>query len=298
LKIADGCNHRCAYCLIPAIRGPLQVRPLAELVGEAKALVAGGVKELSLVAQDLTAWREGDLDLGDLTQALSELDGLVWLRLLYAYPDKLTKKLLRRLASLPKVTPYLDLPLQHVSGKILQSMGRKPVDALNLVRDIRELWPGVALRTTLMVGFPGETEEDFAELLRFLDEAALDHVGFFAFSPEEGTRAALLPDQTPEKVKAKRLKAAFKRQNQIARARNKARVGQETIILVEGPSEDSDLIMTGRADFQAPEVDSVVLFEGHQPSPGQMVRAKLTKAGSYELLAKFDPERADSVVYE
>ncbi|MDR1677971.1 MAG: 30S ribosomal protein S12 methylthiotransferase RimO [Deltaproteobacteria bacterium] len=290
LKIAEGCNNKCSYCLIPSLRGSLKVRSLSELVKEAEILVKAGVLELTLVAQDLTAWSEGDLGLDDLVRALAEIDELIWIRLMYAYPERINEKLARSLASIPKLVPYLDIPVQHASPAILKAMGRPAKNPLPLINNLRDWWPEVALRTTLMVGFPGETEEDFDLLVRFLESAAFDQAGVFKFSPEEGARASSLPNQLPKVVKEKRRRNLMSRQRKISLARNRARIGQKKLVLVEGPSADSDLVMTGRADFQAPEVDGLIFFDGFQPIPGQMVKVRLIKAGPYDLVAGLDLE--------
>jgi ribosomal protein S12 methylthiotransferase len=288
LKIAEGCNNHCSYCLIPAIRGPLKLRKMEDLVKEAEILARSGVKELTLVAQDLTAWSDGDLGLDALVQALSELEGLKWIRLMYAYPERLKQKLVRSLANIPKLVPYLDVPVQHASPKILKVMGRPTKNPLTLVEHLREWWPDVALRTTLMVGFPGENEEDFEMLVRFLESATFDQVGVFKFSPEEGAQAVNFPNQLPQVVKEKRRRNLMSRQRKISLSRNRDRIGQEKLVLVEGPSADSDLVMTGRADFQAPEVDGLIYFDGTQPQPGRMVKSRLIKAGAYDLVANIE----------
>jgi ribosomal protein S12 methylthiotransferase RimO len=292
LKVAEGCDHRCAYCLIPSLRGPLATRSLAELTREAAELVAGGVVELTLVAQDLTAWCHDGQDLGDLVSALAAINGLKWARLMYAYPERLTEKLVRRLAQIPRVPPYLDLPIQHASPRILKRMGRPASDPLALVKRLREWWPGVALRTTLMVGFPGEDESDFEKMVALVEEARFDHLGVFAFEPEEPAPAARFPHQVPRMVAKKRRIELLKRQRKISLANNRARVEAEYDVLVEGPAEDSPLIMTGRAYFQAPEVDGLIYFDGVQPLGGQVVRAKVTRAQAYDLAAGLVDESA------
>jgi ribosomal protein S12 methylthiotransferase len=294
LKVAEGCDNRCAYCLIPVIRGPLCLRPLEELVQEATDLAALGVKELTVVAQDLTAWKGPNLTLVDLIKALSEVTGLVWLRLMYAYPGRLNEKLVRTLASIPKVVPYLDVPVQHSSPSILQRMGREICDPLKLVKDLKSWWPGLALRTTLMVGFPGETDEDFDLLIKLVEEGNFDHLGVFKYSPEKGTKAAQMAGQLPASIKEKRRRQLMARQRKVSLALNKARVGQEALFLVEGSSEDSPLVMTGRADFQAPEVDGIVYFDGLQPFAGQMVRGRFIKAGPYDLVASLETESSSA----
>ncbi|MDR1545794.1 MAG: 30S ribosomal protein S12 methylthiotransferase RimO [Deltaproteobacteria bacterium] len=323
LKAAEGCDNRCAYCLIPAIRGPLRPRPLDELLAEAQALVASGVKELTLVAQDLTAWRGGLAgqarlaggpkaqagpkgprglavraepagDLALLARELAAVPGLRWLRLMYAYPERLAEKLVRALARIDGLTPYLDVPFQHASPNVLKRMGRGTGDALALTRRLRSWWPDLALRTTLMVGFPGETEEDFDQLVRLVEEGRFDQAGVFKFSPEEGARAAGFAGQLPAAVKEKRRRTLMARQRKVSLALNRARVGQRVEILVEGPAAETDLVMTGRASFQAPEVDGLIYFDGHQPRPGQLVQARLTGAGAYDLTACLEEFEGDA----
>jgi len=289
LKIAEGCHRRCAYCLIPALRGPLVSYDQERLVEEAVCLAAGGVLELTLVAQDLTAYgrdqgRPGSL-LG-LVRRLADTPGLAWLRLLYAYPEGLNEKLVRGLAETPKVLPYLDLPLQHASPELLRRMGRPASPPLGLVERLRRWWPGLALRTTLMVGFPGETEAHLAELLKFVGQAGFDHLGIFKFSPEPGTRAADFPGQLPAAVKEKRRRAVMAAQKRVTLARNRARLGQTVEVLVEGPAEGAGPVMAGRAWFQAPEADGLIYFDGDQPETGRLVSARLIKASAYDLAAR------------
>ncbi len=290
LKIAEGCDNHCTYCLIPRLRGRLNSYPADALVAEAEKLAAGGVRELTLVAQDLTAY---GLDRGEgralpaLLERLSNISGLDWLRLLYAYPERLTEALVKDLAAVPKVQPYLDLPFQHVSIDILKRMGRvKPVPPLELVENLRRWWPGLTLRTTLIVGFPGETEKHFQELADFVREAAFDHLGVFKFSPEPEAPASRFPDQVPQGVKEKRRRKIMSAQRKISLARNRARVGQVVPVLVEGPSPDSDLVMAGRGPFQAPEVDGLVFFDGEQPRAGQLVQTRLLPAAPYDLVGQ------------
>jgi ribosomal protein S12 methylthiotransferase len=285
LKVAEGCNHKCAYCLIPTIRGPLVVKSTDKLVAETAYLAASGVKELTLVAQDLTAWREGERNLADLAADIAAAGDFNWLRLMYAYPERLTSQLVQALAKVPKLVPYLDVPLQHASPAVLRRMGRKASDPLALVRRLRAWWPNLALRTTLMVGFPGETDKDYDMLVRLVEDGTFDHVGVFKFSPEEGTAAADFSGQVSALVKEKRRRNLMARQRRISLAINRARLGTELNILAEGLSAESDLVMTGRTEFQAPEVDGLVYFDGPQPQAGSLVRGRLTKAGPYDLAA-------------
>jgi ribosomal protein S12 methylthiotransferase RimO len=289
LKIAEGCHRRCAYCLIPALRGPLSSYDPGQLAEEAAELAAGGVRELTLVAQDLTAYGRDQGHPGallSLVRHLAETPGLAWLRLLYAYPEGLTEKMVRGLAETPKVLPYLDLPFQHAAPDILRRMGRPASPPLKLAERLRRWWPGLALRTTLMVGFPGETEAHFAELLDFVARAAFDHLGVFKFSPEAGTRAAGFPGGLSAGVKEKRRRAVLAAQRRVSLARNRARLGQVVEVLVEGPADGAGPVMTGRAWFQAPEVDGLIYFDGDQPEAGRLVQARLIRASAYDLAAR------------
>jgi ribosomal protein S12 methylthiotransferase len=288
LKISEGCDRHCSYCLIPSLRGPLRCRPLSELLSEARSLSEGGVTELTLVAQDLTAWRDGSSGLLELATALDSIPGIQWLRLMYAYPEGLRPALVRGLSQLEKAVPYLDIPLQHASPSVLRRMGRGQGRPLETVKSLRERWPGLALRTTLMVGFPGESPEDFQLLLDLVEKAEFDNLGVFKFSPEEGARAASFPEQVPQVIKERRRRKVMSLQKKISRKLNRARLGQVCQVLVEGPGPDSPLVMTGRAPFQAPEVDGLIYFDGPQPRPGQMVRARLIKAGTYDLVARLE----------
>lgn len=290
LKIAEGCDNRCTYCLIPSLRGPLTSYHLDFLVNEAEQLAADGVRELTLVAQDLTAYgadRNKDGALLKLVRRLARIPSLDWLRLLYAYPERLTESLVKDLADTPKVAPYLDLPFQHAAPNVLKRMGRRQVmPPVRLVQKLRKWWPELALRTTLIVGFPGETEDDFSELLNFVRESSFDHLGVFKFSPEPGTLASKLKEQVSQNLKEKRRRKVMAEQRKISRQINRDRIGQTIKVLVEGPSAESELVMTGRGYFQAPEVDGLIYFEGEQPNPGQMVDVQLIKAFDYDLLGR------------
>ena len=289
LKIAEGCDNRCTYCLIPKLRGPLKSYPADMLVAEAAEMANVGVRELTLVAQDLTAFgrdlREPE-SLTSLVHRLSKLRGLDWIRLLYAYPERLTEKLVKDLASIEQVTPYLDIPFQHAAPAILKRMGRRAAPPLQLVENLRRWWPGLALRTTLIVGFPGETEEYFEQLLEFVNEAAFDHLGVFKFSPEPEALAGGYADQVPQALKEKRRRKIMAAQRKISKTRNKARLGQTVPVLVEGPADDNPLVVAGRAAFQAPEVDGLIYFDGEQPQAGEIVETLLVQAADYDLVGR------------
>ncbi len=289
LKIAEGCNNHCTYCLIPRLRGPLKSYRPEVLLAEAVSLVAGGVKEITLVAQDLSAYgndKNESLALLGLLRQLNELPHLEWIRLLYLYPENLTEDLVRSIAELHKVVPYLDLPLQHSSPQVLKKMGRPKTSSLALIKNLRKWWPSLALRSTLIVGFPGETEDDFQHLLDFVNEAALDHLGVFKFSAEPEVPASKLPNPVPQHIKEKRRRKIMATQRKISLANNKKRVGQVYPVLVEGLDSETGFVAVGRAPFQAPEVDGVIYFTKEQPEAGQIVRAKIVKATAYDLLGE------------
>jgi ribosomal protein S12 methylthiotransferase len=286
LKVSEGCNHRCAFCIIPKIRGTHESRPVEDLVAEAEGLARRGVRELNLVAQDLTAYGR-DLprraSLAELLRALARVEGIQWIRLLYCYPNYVTPELLETIASEPKVCPYVDIPLQHGSDRILRAMRRqRSSDGLRrLVRRIRAAVPDVAIRTSFIVGFPGEREEDFEELCRFVKELEFDRVGVFRYSREENTEAAEMPEQVPEAVKARRWRRLMQIQQEISRRRNLEQVGRRGPVLVCGT--DGRGRRFGRTPTQAPEIDGVVYLEGPPASPGEIVTVRFTAAGPYDL---------------
>ena len=285
LKVSEGCNHRCAFCIIPKIRGRHESRPLDDLVTEAESLAAGGVRELCLIAQDLTAYGR-DLDrratLAELLRELGRVDGIEWIRLLYCYPNFVTGELLDAIASEPKICPYVDMPLQHGSDRMLRTMRReRSADALRrLVQQVRSRIPGVTLRTSFIVGFPGETEEDFAELCRFVTELEFERVGVFRYSREENTEAGAMPGQVAEQVKRDRWDRLMRLQRGIARRKNAAWVGREVPVLACG--EDDGGRSYGRTVAQAPEIDGVVLLEGGF-APGEIAPVRITKSTDYDL---------------
>jgi len=290
LKITEGCANRCAYCLIPSLRGGLRSRTLADLVQESAALAKSGVRELTLVGQDLTAYGH-DLGPGlprllDLLRALLAASDIPWFRLLYLYPTRVSDELLALMAGNPRIVPYLDIPLQHVSDRILKAMNRpyglKEIEAL-LAR-IRRILPQAAIRTTFMVGFPGEQEEDVAMLADFIRANKLAHVGIFAYSNEEGCAAVNLPGHCPEDVKEERRQRLMELQRGISLAANQALVGKVEEVLVEGLSRESDLLLEGRTRFQAPEIDGCVYINEGDCNPGDFVKVRITEAHPYDLV--------------
>ncbi|MBW2622672.1 MAG: 30S ribosomal protein S12 methylthiotransferase RimO [Deltaproteobacteria bacterium] len=290
LKIAEGCSNACSYCLIPRLRGPYASIPLDTLLGEAEALAETGVKELILVAQDTTAYGL-DLDppssLALLLARLADIPGIEWLRVMYAYPTGLTDSLLDVMAGEPKICDYLDLPLQHSSPRILEKMGRdRDTNMPELIRRLREKVPGLILRTTIMVGYPGETESDFAHLLDFVKETRFDHLGVFKFSPEAGTLAAKSPDQVQQRIKENRRRKIMALQRRISRGLNKEKVGRIFQVLIEGPHPETELLQVGRTREQAPEVDSQVIINNGMAQPGEIVPVLITEAHDYDLLGE------------
>lgn len=274
LKIAEGCNNTCSYCTIPAIKGPYRSRSMEEITAEAEKLVQSGIPELVLVAQDTTAYGMdiyGAYRLPDLLRRLARIPEVRWLRVLYAYPTRVTEKLIEAMAVEDKVLPYLDLPLQHASAAILKQMARGSgfTTGVEVIHRLRDAMPEIALRSTFIVGFPGEREEDFQELLDFLRSMQFDWVGAFEYSPEEGTPAAELPRQVPEEVKSERYHRLMLQQQAITRARNERWMGRRLEVLVEKPG-------TGRSYRQAPEVDGVIYLEGGTGRPGEMITAEIT----------------------
>ena len=299
MKVTEGCSNRCAYCLIPSLRGDLRSRPLADLVNEAGMLAENGVRELTFVAQDLTAY---GLDLGPgaprlvdmLCEMLTACD-IPWFRLLYLYPTRVNTELLEFMATNSRVVPYLDIPLQHVSDSVLKAMnrpyGRKQIESL--LGKIRSILPQAAIRTTFMVGFPGETEEDVQQLGEFMREQELAHVGIFGYSNEEGCAAYDLPKQCSEEEKNERRQRLMELQGEISLVRNQAMVGKVEKVLVEGWSRETDLLLEGRTRFQAPEIDGCVYINDGVANPGDLVDVRITEAHPYDLVGEIvamDPE--------
>jgi ribosomal protein S12 methylthiotransferase len=309
LKISDGCNAPCAFCSIPTFKGKLRSRPQPAIVAEAQALVAGGAQELILIAQDTTDYGR-DLGLADglpglIRAILDATPDLRWLRLMYAYPGHVSERLIEVLASDPRVCHYLDIPLQHGDPAVLRRMFR-PSNTEKLIEtfaQMRAAMPDMALRSTFIVGYPGETEPEFRGLLRFLEAIQFDKVGVFTFSPEPGTPAHDLPGQVAEEVKRQRYERMMAAQQRISLARNQAQVGRELDILVESHGELSDRpaggrkkpVSLGRSYRDAPEVDGLVVIPGTLPI-GQMARARITGAMEYDLMGELVTSHQLSVV--
>jgi ribosomal protein S12 methylthiotransferase len=287
LKVSEGCDHRCAFCIIPRIRGRHESRPLDDVVQEAMRLAASGVREINLIAQDLTAYGR-DLkpraSLAALLRRLAPIDGIRWIRLLYCYPNFVTDELLAAIASLEKVVNYIDMPLQHADDAMLRAMKReRSADALRrLLERVRAAIPGVALRTSFIVGFPGETDAAFAALVDFVREQKFDRVGVFTYSREENTAAYGLADQVSEGVKRRRRAELMEVAAEISLEKNRGLVGREIEVMVEGAAPGRATRLRARTSAQAPEIDGMVLLSG-EAEPGEIVRARIERATTYDL---------------
>ncbi len=291
LKVAEGCDNRCTYCAIPLIRGKMRSRPIEDIVAEAKDLERLGVKELNLIAQDTTRYGldlYGEYRLAALVRAITEETTIPWIRLLYCYPDKITDALISELQNNPRLVKYMDIPVQHISDTVLRRMNRHGDGATvrAAVERLRSAVPDITLRTTAMVGFPGESDADFEELCAFLKEARFDRFGGFTFSPEEGTEAATLPDQIDEKTKRARLDTLMEIQLDISAELQKEKVGREILVLCEGYDVAAG-IHYARSAADAPDVDGKIYFSAPKRIPaGTFLRVKITEALDYDLIGK------------
>ena len=294
IKVAEGCDYKCSFCIIPKLRGHYRSRPVDAIVREARSLAARGVRELILISQDTTFYGR-DLGAGaalpTLLRELNAVEGIDWIRLLYLYPTTITDEILDAMAECPKVVKYIDLPLQHASDEVLRRMKRPGTGRgyEKLLARIRERVPGVSLRTTFIVGFPGETDSEFEELRAFIQRIGFDHVGIFTYSHEEGTTAHDLADDVPPVTKRKRRSALMAEQKRIVARAQKRRVGAQVHVMVDGPAPEHDLVWRGRLAGQAPEIDSVVYFTDANPEdlrPGVLVRAEIVGARDYDLVVR------------
>jgi ribosomal protein S12 methylthiotransferase len=291
LKISEGCDNACAFCIIPKLRGPQRSRPVHDVVAEAEALARDGTIELSLVAQDLTAYGTdlpGRPRLHALLRALAQVDGIRWIRLHYAYPRDVPDALVETIAGEPKIVKYLDMPLQHSSDRLLRAMkrGRDSVFLRELLARLRGGVPGLVLRTSLIVGLPGETEADFEGLVRFVEESRFERLGVFEFSAEDGTPAAEMAGQVPAKVKRARFERVMELQQGISRAHQRALIGRRLEVLVEGASEETEHLLAGRHAQQAPEIDGLTYVNDGVAYPGEIVTVEVTDASDYDLVGK------------
>ena len=294
VKIAEGCDYKCAFCIIPTLRGHYRSRPIESIVDEAKRLAASGVRELLLISQDTSFYGNDRGERGSLARllrALNGIDGLEWIRMLYLYPTTIGDDVLEAIGESEKVCRYIDLPLQHASDAVLKRMKRPGTRASyeRLLSRIRGRLPGVILRTTFIVGFPGETDADHAELQSFVRTIGFDHVGVFTYSHEEGTSAYGLTDDVPAAVKRKRQAAVMRLQKAIVARAHRACVGQRVRMLVDGPSAEHELVLRGRLQGQAPDIDPVVYLTDCDPSSlnaGQFIEAEIVGSRGYDLLAR------------
>ncbi|MEG0392074.1 MAG: 30S ribosomal protein S12 methylthiotransferase RimO [Anaerovoracaceae bacterium] len=290
IKISEGCDNRCAYCIIPYIRGPYRSRPKEEILAEAQRLAQAGTKELILIAQDTTAYGidlYGGYVLHELVRELCRIDGLEWIRLMYCYEDRITDELIQVMAEEEKVCHYLDIPIQHGSDKILKGMARRSTRSSidETIKKLRTAMPDIHIRTTLIAGFPGESEEDFEELLAFAEEKRFERLGVFAYSPEEGTPAAEMENQVEEEEKEARKDAIMRRQVEISLEKNKEKIGRILDVIVEGKDEDGSYY--GRSRYDAPEIDNNVLFTAQgNPQVGSIIQVEITDAFDYDLIGE------------
>jgi ribosomal protein S12 methylthiotransferase len=295
IKIAEGCDRPCAFCFIPQMRGHFRSRRFGSIVAEAQQLAEEGVKELILVAQDSSRYGEdlGKQDaLAHLLRELSQTDSIEWVRVMYTYPTHISDAFLDVLAEEPKAVKYLDMPLQHASQNVLKLMkrGGNQASLERLIERVRKRVPGIAVRTTFITGFPGETDVDFQELMTFVRNVEFDRVGVFTYSDEEGTPAYDLPHKVDSKIAKQRRASLMKEQSRISRRRNRAKIGQTVRVLFEGESTESELLWQGRMETQAPDIDGCVLIndapEGFVPNPGEMVNVLITEAQEYDLVGR------------
>jgi len=295
IKIAEGCDHPCSFCIIPQLRGKFRSRRFESVIAEAERLVRSGVREITLIGQDTTCYGE-DFELKDglalLLEKLAEIEDLRWIRFLYAYPNKITPRLLETIAAHDKICSYVDVPLQHASATVLKRMKRGGGSEvfLRTIEKMRRTIPGVTLRTSFIVGFPGETEKEFEELCEFVSLAEFDWMGTFGYSDQEGAGAFGLQEKLPAREIERRRKHLMGMQRRISKRKKKSLVGQEVDLLLEGVSTESDLLLEGRTAMHAPEIDGKVFVsdapEGLQPEPGRFYRCQITEAHDYDLVAR------------
>ena len=289
LKIAEGCDKYCTYCVIPYVRGKYRSVPMEDLIAEAEALAEDGVKELILVAQETTLYGTdlyGRKTLPELLTKLAAIEGLHWIRLMYCYPEEITDELIDTVAACPKIVPYLDIPVQHISDDVLKRMNRRTTkdELLSRIAELRRRIPSLTLRTTLITGFPGETEEEFAELLSFVKTAKFERLGAFPYSKEDGTKAAKMKGQIPKKVKLSRRNAVMAAQQQVSLSHARSMIGKELEVLVEGRLVSEEGVYVGRSVMDAPDVDGRVFFEsGAEHLSGDFVHIRVTGAEAYDL---------------
>jgi ribosomal protein S12 methylthiotransferase len=285
LKIAEGCSNRCSYCAIPLIRGDFKSRPAVSVLEEAEILADEGAKELILLAQDSTGYGDNGVDLPQLLRQLTKVSSIRWVRLMYAYPGRISAALMDVLAGEEKICKYLDIPIQHFDDAVLKAMNRRgtSADIRRTIEQLRKRVPGIALRTSLITGFPGETEAAFKRLLSFVKEAEFEHLGVFHYSPEEGTAAYDFKSTVPRELAQGRLKRIMKAQAKISLKKNQALIGKQRTVLVDGME---DMALMGRLQTQAPEIDGVVYLSETEAEPGEFLEIVITDAKEYDLVGE------------
>ncbi len=291
LKIGEGCSNCCSYCIIPQLRGAYRSRPLDALVAEAELLAGRGVKELNIISQDITRYgsdRDDGSTLETLIRRLARIDGIRWIRLLYAYPDGISDSLIALIRDEPKVCNYLDIPIQHISDPVLKRMKRRSNSRQirDLIGKLRSEIPDIALRTSLIVGFPGETVDDFNDLMQFVEQTQFDRLGVFCYSREEDTPAAAMPEQVSERIKRERYRKLMRAQARLSFRRNRALIGRTEQVIVEGYSEETELLLKGRSSRQAPDIDGQVYITAGQANVGDIVPLKITDSSDYDLIGE------------
>jgi ribosomal protein S12 methylthiotransferase len=290
LKVGEGCVNRCAYCIIPSLRGPVRSRPVEAVIEETEELVKRGMREAIVIAQDTTMYGAdlyGAPSLAKLLRELALVEGLEWIRVMYAYPSRVDRELVELMASTPKIVKYLDLPMQHGSDRLLRAMNRHASrdQMIQVVGDLREHVPGIVIRTSLIVGFPGETDDDFDELLDFIKIIRPERAGVFKFSREEGTPAYDMPNQVPQEVADMRRKIAMEALKEISREYGQSRVGSLVRVIVDGPSEESELVVEARSFAEAPDVDGKIYIGDATLQPGQFADVRIEDASDYDFAA-------------
>lgn len=291
IKIAEGCFHACSFCAIPKIRGKYKSREAKDIVNEAEALLKNGAKELNLIAQDTTAYGRdlrSKTDLSGLLRGISLLRGEKWIRFLYAYPQSFTKKLLTTIRDHGDICKYVDVPVQHIDNDILFSMrrGKSEAKVRKVIEDIRTELPQAAIRTSVIVGFPGETDKKFHKLIKYIEEVRFDNLGAFVYSEEEGTSSAKMRNCIPEKIKNERKKEVMRLQKKISGAKLKEKIGSTLKVLVDAPLKGDQGAFIGRSEFQAPEIDGVIYVKGGKVKPGNFYSVEITGAYDYDLTGK------------
>lgn len=291
VKVSEGCSNMCSFCNIPSLRGYFSSRPIASIVEEIQSLVEQNVKEINIISQDTSSYgfdlKDGS-NLAGLVKAISQIKGGFWVRLFYVYPNTLTREALEIMAADPRFCPYLDIPFQHISDHVLKDMNRRitQLEIREKMRMIQSIWPNVVLRTTFIVGFPTETAADFEELLDFVHEGHFEHVGVFTYSHEDNIRSAKFGDPIPPEVKQERKNRLMEAQREVSLARNEARIGQRMEVLLDGYSQETDLLLQGRSNFQGREVDGLIYINEGEGIAGEFHQVEITEAHPYDLVGR------------